>query len=287
MPSRTVAIFSTKGGVGKTLIATNLAVALGHEAHKKVAIIDLDLQAIGDMTKLLNITPTRSLLDLSEKLKTNPDGTALKDFLVHVPQYGVDFLPAVLNPRQAAHVNAERIRTVLIRLEKEYDFIIVDAGRAFTESLFAVFNQTNLILLTVTPDVLSVYQTKWALDTLQSLHIPLNMIYLILNRAQSIGGVSWQEVRAAVPCEIIARLPSEGKAVGLALNRRVPVMIDSPSCKVSQAIRKLQKDLLERKELYLEYKQIPHGPVDVDLLAKEGRLMADIGSLPSPIQTKA
>ena len=270
MAAKTISIFSTKGGVGKTLIATNLAIGMGHEARRKVAVIDLDLQAIGDIAKLLNITPVKSMLDLSESLNKDPEGTILKNYLDHIEKFGIDFLPAVLNPRQAVHVTPERIRTVLTRLEKEYDYIIIDAGRAFTETLFSVFNLTNLILLVVTPDVLSVYQTKWALDTLQSLHIPLNMIYLLLNRAQSIGGVSWQEVRAAIPCEIIGRIPSEGKAVGLALNRKMPVIIDSPNSKVSQAIRALEKDLLERKEIYLEYQQTPHGPVDVNLLAKEG-----------------
>jgi septum site-determining protein MinD len=270
MPGRTIAIFSTKGGVGKTLVATNLAICLGHEGKKKVAVIDLDLQGVGDMAKVLNAAPTRSLLDLSERLKTTPDLTNLNDFFVHIERYGIDFMPAVLNPRQASHVTPERIQAVIARLAKDYDFIFVDAGKGFTESLFAVFNLSNLILLTVTPDVLAVYQTKWALDTLQALHIPLNMIYLVLNRAESIGGVSWQEVRAAIPCEIISRIPSEGKSVGLALNRRVPVIMDNPSAKVSQSVRKLARDLIERKELYLEYQKIGHGPTDVSVLTKEG-----------------
>ena len=219
------------------------------------------------MAKLLNVNPTKSLLDLSERLKTQPE-TSLQDFVVRLSNYGVDFLAGVLNPRQAGHVNAERIKLALTRLQRDYDFVIVDAGRGFTESLFAVFNQTNLILLVVTPDVLSVYQTKWAMDTLQSLHLPLNMINVVLNRAESVGGVSWQEVRAAIPCEIISRIPSEGKAVGLALNRRVPVVVDSPNSKVSSAIRSLAKDLLEKKNLYLEFQQV--ASAGEELLTKEG-----------------
>lgn len=242
--------------MGKTFIATNIAVSLGVNAGKKVVFVDHDLDAVGDATKLFNAAPRKSLLDLAEALKKNPQ-LPLKDYLVTLENYRLDFLPAILNPRQAGYMEASRINLVLDVLEKAYDFVIIDVGRAFTQSLFTVFNHANLILLVVTPDVLSVYQTKWALDVLQSLHIPLNMIKVILNRAQSVGGVSWQEVRAALPCEIISRIPSEGKAVGYALNRGVPVMIDSPRCKVCQSLKELGETLVEKPELFLERHEIP------------------------------
>ena len=252
--AKTITIFSTKGGVGKTLLATNLAVALGYNLHKKTALIDLDLQAIGDMPRSMDILVDKCLLDLADKIKAG--ATSTKDQMIKAARYGIDFLPAVLRPNQITQVDSEKIKTVLDALEKDYDYIIVDAGRAFTETLFSVLNHANLVLLVVTPDILSVYQTQWSLNVLQSLQIPLDMIKIILNRAQSVGGVSWQEVRAAVPCEIVCRLPSEGKAVGFALNKRVQVMIDSPNCRVSEAINILATDLTQKPELFLEHEEI-------------------------------
>ena len=254
--SKTIVIFSTKGGVGKTLVATNLAVSLGYYLRKKVALIDLDLQGAGDMPRWLDITADKSMLDLAETLKKNPVKAPVKEDLMYIERYGIDFLPAVLKPNQIFRVDSEKIKLVLDALDKEYDYIVIDAGRAFTESLFSVFNHANLILLVVTPDILSVYQTKWSLDVLQSLYIPLSMIKIVLNRAQSLGGVSWQEVRAAIPCEIISRIPSEGKTAGLALNRRVPLVIDSLNCKASQTIRKLATDLSEDESLFLKHHEI-------------------------------
>lgn len=270
--SRTIAVFSTKGGVGKTLIATNLAVALAHYSGKKVLAIDLDLQAVGDMTKLFNVSPHKSMIDLSDSLKNNPEGTNLKDYIMHLPNYSLDLLPAVLKPHYVTHLDSNKIKSALDFLENTYEYIIIDAGRAFSENLFAIFNHANLILLIVTPDILSVYQTKWSLDVLQSLHIPLNMIKVVLNRAQSLGGVMWQEVRAAIPCEIISRIPSDGKAVGLALNRNAPVVIDSPHCKAAVAIRKLEKELSEKKDLFLEHQEISStGVTEEGLFIKEGQ----------------
>jgi len=270
--AKTIAIFSTKGGVGKTLVASNLAVSLGYYSRKRVVVIDLDLQAIGDMPKFFNILPKKSMLDLVESLKTNLEEATVKEFITQVEKYGIHFLPAVLSPRQAGHIDNAKIKEALLFLERHYDYIIIDAGRAFTESLLGVFNHTNLILLVVTPDILSVYQTKWSLDVLQSLHLPLNMIKVVLNRAQSLGGVLWQEVRAAVPCEIISRIPSEGKAIGMALNRGVPIVIDSPSSKASVAIRRLQKDLLEREDIFLQHQEITASAAGTEeaLFVREG-----------------
>jgi pilus assembly protein CpaF len=254
--AKTIAIFSTKGGVGKTLISANLSVYLGYYLHKKTIVMDLDLQAIGDMTKIFDISAHKSMLDLAESLKNNPERVNLGEYATHIKNYNLDFLPAVLNPRQATHMDTDKIKIVLDYLAKHYEYIIIDAGRAFSESLFTVFNHANLILLVVTPDILSVYQTKWSLDVLESLHFPLNMIKVVLNRAQSLGGVLWQEVRAAIPCEIISRVPSDGKAVGLALNRAVPVIIDNPNCKSALAIKKLAEDFLAKEGLFLKHQEI-------------------------------
>lgn len=270
--AKTIAIFSTKGGVGKTFVSMNLAVSLGYYSGKKVALIDLDLQAMGDMLRLFDIRATRAMPDLAEALtKPGAEQLNLHDYILPIEKFKIDLLPAILTPRQAARLDAEKIGNVLKFMEDKYDYIIVDAGRAFTESLFAVFNHANLILLAVTPDVISVYQTKWSLDVLQSLHLPLNMVKLVLNRAESIGGVGWQEIRAAIPCEIIGRIPSEGKTVGVALNRRFPVVVDSPSSRVAQAIRRLEKEFLERQGLFLEHHEISlSAATQEELLIEEG-----------------
>ena len=267
---KTIAIFSTKGGVGKTFIALNLGVSLGYFSGKKVAVVDMDLHAMGDMLRLLNVSAAKSMLDLASALKTDPKKANLSEFLVSAGKLKVSLLPAVLKPKDASLLTEDKIKSVLKYLESQFDYVIIDAGRAFTETLFTVFNHSNLILLTVTPDVISVYQTKWSLDILQSLHIPLNMIKVVINRAESVGGVSWQEIRAALPCDIISRIPSEGRAAGMALNRRVPVVIDSQNARISQAINKLAKDLLEKPALFLERHEIQAADTHKDFLLKEG-----------------
>ncbi len=268
--AKTIVIFSTKGGVGKTLVATNLAVSLAKDENKRVCLVDLDLQGLGDVARMLYFTPQKAMVDLMYALKRHPQVFKKGDFLTH-SSLGLDFLPGVMKPQQSPHLEPGMIKEVFSLLDKDYDYIIVDAGKVFSDVFVAVLNQANLILLVVTPDILSVYQTKWALDTLQFLHLPLVMVKLVLNRADSVAGLSWQEVRVSVPCDIIAKIPSEGKAVGTALNQGVPVVIDSPRARISQAITKLAEKLATEQKLFIETKEISQlGSKEVSALEKTG-----------------
>jgi len=253
--SRKIVIFSTKGGVGKTLVATNLAVSLKKDQLKRVCLVDLDTQAAGDMARMLGVHPQKAAVDLMSLLKKQPQNIKKSDYLLKSSSE-VDFLPGVLRPQQAPHLEAAQMKSLFSLIDNDYDYIIVDAGKSFSEVFIAALNQANLILLIVTPDILSIYQTKWALDTLQFLHFPLAMIRIVLNRAESVSGISWQEVRVNLPVEIISQIPSEGKAVGLALNRGVPVVIDSPKSRAALAIQKFAQDLVTGEKIFVENTEI-------------------------------
>ncbi|MCM8801107.1 MAG: Flp pilus assembly complex ATPase component TadA [Candidatus Omnitrophica bacterium] len=282
--AKRIVLFSTKGGVGKSLIATNLAVSMSKNQMKRVCLVDFDLQAIGDMARMLNINPQRAIVDLMGILKRQVANFKLEDFLVHT-EFGVDLLAGVLKPQQSPHLDPLYIKDILgDLLDKNYDYIIIDAGKNFSEVFLAILNQANLILLVITPDILSVYQTKWTLDTLQFLQFPLSMVKIVLNRAESAASIGWQEVSAALPCDIIARIPSEGKVVGLAVNQGIPVVINNPRAKVSQAIIKFAEYLEITQNLFVEIKEIDQlRPKEAAIAEKSGEFWLKEG-LVEPLQ---
>jgi len=254
--AKIIVIFSTKGGVGKTLIATNLAVSLAKDQLQRVCLVDLDMQVVGDMARMLDLNPQKTMADLISFLKRQQAPIKKEDFLVKSSVGGVDFLAGVLRPQQSPHVEADKIKDVFSLLDKDYDYIIVDVGKSFSDIFVAALNQANLILLVVTPDILSIYQTKWAIDTLQFLHFPLAMVKIVLNRAESAASISWQEVRVSLAADIIAQIPSEGKVVGFAVNRGVPIVIESPRTKIALSIKKFGSQLVAAKGLFIEHKEI-------------------------------
>jgi len=248
MDCKTITIFSNKGGVGKTFVTVNLATSLALSGHK-VLMVDLDFQAGHDMARMLNMSPKLAIVDLFAEMESSQDPNFVKRFASQ-HNSGLYFLPAVKNSKQISQVTADSIKPFLDCAKKEFDYIIVDGGKAFSETLVTVLDKSNLILLVATPDILAVYQVKWCIEILESLQFPIKMIKLILNRSESRGSVAWQEVRSALPTEIFSHIPSDGKAVGMALNRGVPCVIDNPKSKVTESFMKMVQSL-RTESLYI------------------------------------
>jgi septum site-determining protein MinD len=254
MAAKTITVFSNKGGVGKTFICVNTATALALSG-KKVLLVDLDFQSGQDMARMLNIAPRHSIVDALPELEKTEDLQTVFKTLVATHASGVDFITSVANTHQISLISPETIRPFFRKAQQVYDFILVDVGKSFTEVLISVLDMSNLILLIATPDILAVYQIKWGIEVMQSQHFPLKMIKLVLNRSESHGGVAWQEVKAALGCDIIGRIPSDGKTVGVALNRGIPCVVDSPRAKVSLSFHELA-NALEDEKLYVQTTEV-------------------------------
>lgn len=137
--AKTIAIFSTKGGVGKTLIATNIAVSLAKDQMRRTCLIDFDLQLPGDMARMLNINPQKTAVNFAaylhkatQSLNPAPPSSKRYDFLVKTA-LGLDFLAGVAKPQQASGFEADKIKEVFGFLGKEYDFIVVDIGKVLAK----------------------------------------------------------------------------------------------------------------------------------------------------------
>lgn len=253
MEARIISFFSPKGGVGKTLFSMNLAVSLASKG-KKVLLLDMDLGVIQMTSKLLGLEPKYCLYNLAGHLQEFKEKK--RNVLNYTVRYGKNlfFLPSISKLAYRSKITPLIVKDFLAAVRSEFDFVVIDTGSNLTDNLITIFDVSSIILLVLTPDILSVYQTEWILDTLQSLGFPLKMIKTILNRAESKGSISWQEIKLLLVSEIIALVPSEGKIAGMAMNRSIPIVIDNPKSKIAIAIDKLADTFIKSKTIYMEHK---------------------------------
>src|SRR4030042_1790176 len=134
-----IAIFSTKGGVGRTFIATNLAVSLSQKlkGKKKVLLLDMDLDLPGDIAKLLNLKPTVALIDIFINSQNYSSGQLGGCTLRHLNS-NLYFMPFILHAKDKIgfRLDEKLLSTILEDLGSEYEFIVVDSGRSFNKLLF-------------------------------------------------------------------------------------------------------------------------------------------------------
>jgi len=118
--------------------------------RKKVLLIDLDFQAGQDMARMLNVSPRHAIADLLPVIEKAEDPEMISEYAAKYSPF-LDFLPAVRNTRQIGHISPDNIKPFLKKVTPAYDFIIIDAGKAFSETLITVLDYSNLILLVATP----------------------------------------------------------------------------------------------------------------------------------------
>ena len=274
-----IVVFGTKGGMGKTVVALNAAVAITQRTKKPVCLVDLDVMAMGDLAKLLSLSLPGAITDLMPTLKrmaetqatpssngtpapaTSLPGlsplTAALNGLITAHTSGVHVLTCLSNPRHMAQLDPKALGVLFEELKRRYEYVIVDGGKGFSEPLVAAFDAANMILLVATPDVLTLYQTKWALSMVESLLFPSLMVKVVLNRAESRGSIGTQDVREVIPCEVIGQIPSDGRTVGTATNQGVPIVTAFGYSKVAEAFVKLAEVLTTKPDLYVAHQDVP------------------------------
>jgi pilus assembly protein CpaE len=235
-----ITVFGAKGGIGKTTIASNLAVALATEAHQTVALVDMDTR-FGDVAITMDIPVERSIADLARNLD-NVDRNSLGDYLVQHSS-GVRILPAPTRPSDWRNLTAAHIRDVVDILAQTHDFVILDTPGAFNEIVAAAIEVGTMILLVTTLDMASIKDTVLALEMLhERFGNDDERIKIVLNRAGMDTGVREKDVERTLDCGLWWRIPQDNEVVKSAQLGR-PIVLHRPNSKVSIEIREMARTL--------------------------------------------
>jgi pilus assembly protein CpaE len=240
-----ITVFGAKGGIGKTTISSNLAVALAGEAHQTVALVDMDTR-FGDVAITMDIPVERSIADLARNLD-NVDRNTLKDYLV-LHESGVRILPAPTRPSDWRNLSARHIRDVVDVLAQTHDFVILDTPGTFNEIVAAAIEVGTMILLVTTLDMASIKDTVLALEMLhERFGNDEERIKVVLNRAGMDTGVREKDVEQTLDAPLWWKIPQDNEVMKAAQLGR-PIVMARPNSKVSIEIREMARALAGVRE---------------------------------------
>ena len=229
-----ICVLGPKGGTGKTLVSTNLAVTLALNGGRPV-LIDLDLQ-FGDVGLALGLRPDKTIYDLARS-GGSLDEDKLDAYLVRHPS-GLRVLLAPTRPDQASAVTVDFLRDVFTTLRSMSDHVIVDTPPGFTPEVIAAIDASSDVCIVGMLDSLSLKNTKLGLETLELMGYNPGQISLVLNRADTRVGITHEDVEAIIGRAPEVFVPSD-RQIPISVNEGTPIVIHDERSEAARAFHHL------------------------------------------------
>jgi pilus assembly protein CpaE len=234
-PGRLIAVLSPSGGAGSTTLAANVATVLAKE-HATCALLDLKLEA-GDLAALLDLKPTHTLAELCMN-SARLDRVMFERSLVRHAS-GVHLLAPPRNYIDIGQVTSEGVRHVVAMARLLFPYVIADLDHSFREEQLTVLRQADVILLLLRLDFTSVRNVRKTLEHLERLGIDQGRVQLVVNRYGQAKEVPAAKAEEALGVKIQHYIPDDPKTVNRANNSGLPMVLETPSARVSKSVVRL------------------------------------------------
>lgn len=239
-PGRLITVFSTKGGVGKSTVATNVATAMARRIDDAVTLMDADMQ-FGDVSVMLGLPPDHTVLDAAASIQyADPE---LMRNLVSRLDSGLLVLPAPSEPALAAAIPPEDMTAVCEALQGISGFVVVDVPTSFDDTTLAMLEAADDVLLVASMDIPSVKNLKIGMQALDLMAIAGPKLKLVLNRANAQVKLDVREIEHVLGLRAAFPVPYD-IAVPLSINAGVPVVMHDPGSAAARALEHIALALL-------------------------------------------
>lgn len=256
---KVITAFSNKGGIGKTAIATNLALELANITKEKVALIDLNLQ-LGDITTFLDINPSFDISYVVQNL-ARIDETFL---LSTLEKYKDTSLYVLADPpylEQAEEITAEQIATLFSVLKKTFSYIVIDTGANFDGKTITALDNSDLILLITIVNLPAIRNCQRCLELFDRLGYEKDKTKIVLNRYMENDEIKVEEVEDVLGQEVYWKIPNNYFTIMSAINKGIPVSTINPDSNISQSYRELAALLSDNIYKQASVKKVVRKPI--------------------------
>lgn len=232
---RIIAVMSPKGGVGKTTVATNLAVGLGQIAPMSVVIVDLDLQ-FGDVASGLMLEPEFTITDAVVGAAIQ-DSMVLKTYLSLHPA-SIYALCAPRNPIEMDKITGDHVSHLLRQLRTEFQYVVVDTAPGLGEHVLAVLEQATDAVWVCGMDIPSIRGLRTGFHILTELDLMPDTRHVLLNMADRKTGLTLQDVEATIGAPVDVVLP-RSRTLPFSTNKGIPLLQDGSRDPAIKGLRQL------------------------------------------------
>ena len=239
---KVMVVYSAKGGVGCSMLATNIAVGLD-TADTPTVLVDAALQ-FGDVAVSLNLQAKNSFIDLASRAEELDVEFVDEVLLRH--STGLRVLAAPPRPEVADEVTAGQVRNVIQFLKRNFAYVVVDTSSNMDDITLAVLDVADLLITIATPEIPSIKDTRLLFDLLGVLEFPKERIFFVLNKTDKRSGISSDAVSENLKCTVDAEIPLDERAITTSINRGSPLLLSDKGQPAAKSIFSILRNIKER-----------------------------------------
>ena len=239
-----IIFMSAKGGMGTSSLCVNYAMSIArHKPEASVVVADLVLP-LGSLASIVGCKTEPDLMSIAE----TPHDEINKDYfdkkLPACRQWDFRLLPGINHPERSNTLNFARIPEIVTELKANYDYVIVDLGRSLSRISLPLFKQADILAMVVGNDKSTVFLSKAVWNYLHEHEIGAKNMYVILNRAAGLEGLTKLEIEEILGLKVKTNLPYMRGDFALANNLHQPVIIKYPQASITLAIKETALEII-------------------------------------------
>jgi pilus assembly protein CpaE len=236
-----VSVFAPKGGVGKTTVAVNMAVALRQQTRSEVLLFDADV-GVGNVTAVLDVPYRMGLADLADSPQEEWSDAAFEQVVATHPDSGVRVLTWGTDPGESERVSVDLLLAALRWARDHHSYVIIDNHPGYDDRTMAMLAVSNEIFLVVTPEVGALRNSAQFLELARELGLG-NVVRVVVNRANH--GIRAQDMSKTLGLPISATIVSNGPKAVIASNEGRPMVLKFPREKMSDDLHAVARLISE------------------------------------------